>query len=47
VGPLNYADGFDKLEGTFKDYINYIEKAIDTRIKIISLGPERENTIVR
>ncbi len=47
VGPLNYAEGFDNLEGTFKDYIQYIENAIDTRIKIISLGPERENTIVR
>ena len=46
-GPLDYSTGFDKLDDTFKDYVAYVEKAIDTRIKIISLGPERENTIVR
>ncbi len=31
----------------FKDYIAYIEKATDTPIKIVSVGPDREATIIR
>ena len=31
----------------FKDYIAYIEQAIGTPIKIVSVGPDREATIIR
>lgn len=31
----------------FADYIRYIEQATDTPIKIISVGPDREATIIR
>lgn len=31
----------------FSDYIAYIEKATDTPIKIVSVGPDREATIIR
>ena len=31
----------------FKDYISYIEQATDTPIKIVSVGPDREATIIR
>ena len=31
----------------FADYIAYIEKATDTPIKIVSVGPDREATIIR
>ncbi len=35
------------LPQLFKEYVDYIEKATDTPIKIISVGPDREATIIR
>jgi adenylosuccinate synthase len=32
---------------TFKDYINFLEEQLETPISIISIGPDREQTIVR
>lgn len=32
---------------TFKDYITYLEKELETPIKIVSVGPDREATIIR
>ena len=31
----------------FKDYIAFLEKELETPISIISIGPDREQTIVR
>jgi len=31
----------------FKDYINFLETQLETPVKIISIGPDREQTIVR
>lgn len=31
----------------FKDYINFLETELETPIKIISIGPDREQTIIR
>ena len=31
---------------TMKDYINTIKNYLDTEISIISIGPDREDTIV-
>ena len=31
----------------FVDYINFLEAELDTPIKIVSIGPDREQTIVR
>jgi adenylosuccinate synthase len=31
----------------FKDYIQFLEAELETPIKIISIGPDREQTIVR
>ena len=31
----------------FKDYIAFLEKELETPITIISIGPDREQTIVR
>ena len=31
----------------FSDYIAFLEKELETPIKIISIGPDREQTIVR
>ena len=31
----------------FKDYISFLEAELETPIKIVSIGPDREQTIVR
>ncbi len=38
---------FDKLPQTFSDYIKSVEAAISTPISIISVGPDRSQTILR
>lgn len=40
-------NNFDALPASFKKYINFIEEQTGCPIKIISLGPEREKTIIR
>ncbi len=37
----------DELPVEFKEYIKFIEDTLQVPIKIISLGPDREQTIVR
>ncbi|MBM3399981.1 MAG: adenylosuccinate synthase [Bacteroidetes bacterium] len=47
-GPhLDHSRGFDSLPDSFKDYIAFIEENLNTPIRVISLGPERDKTIVR
>jgi len=41
----NNCKDFDSLEKDFKDYISFIEDRVGVKIKIISLGPDREQTI--
>ena len=41
----NHARSFDDLEGNFKKYINFIESEVGVSIKLVSLGPDREETI--
>ena len=41
----NHARSFDDLEDNFKKYINFIESEVDVSIKLVSLGPDREETI--
>ena len=41
----NNCKDFDLLEKNFKDYISFIEDRVGVKIKIISLGPDREQTI--
>ena len=31
----------------FKNYIRYLEEALETPIKIVSVGPDRKQTIFR
>ena len=45
--PLTGLRSEDELPQIFKDYVAYIEKATDTPIKILSVGPDREATIMR
>jgi adenylosuccinate synthase len=37
----------EQFPQAFKDYIAFLEKELETPIKIISIGPDREQTIVR
>ncbi len=45
--PLTEVRSEEQFPKAFKDYISYIEKATDTPIKIVSVGPDREATIIR
>lgn len=44
---LDHLGGFDALDQNFKDYIHFIENYLETPVRVISLGPERDKTIVR
>ena len=39
--------GFEALPQTLKDYIKFIEDNVDCSVKIISVGPQRHETIIR
>ncbi len=41
----NQARSFNDLEDNFKNYINFIESEVGVSIKLVSLGPDREETI--
>ena len=38
---------FEKLPDNLKKFISYVEEYLGIPIKIISLGPERNQTIIR
>ena len=42
--PYNIEDG---IEPVYQDYIQFLEKELETPIAIISIGPDRDQTIVR
>ena len=37
----------DEFPQQFKDYIKFLETELETPITIISIGPDRDQTIVR
>ena len=37
----------DEFPVEFKNYIDFLEAELETPIKIISIGPDRDQTIVR
>jgi len=46
--PENIWDkGYDVLPQALKDYINFIEHEVDCPVKIVSVGPQRHETIIR
>ena len=38
---------YDELPMELKEYIDYIEKEVEVPIKIISVGPDRKQTITK
>jgi len=43
---LTAIDAKDKLPKELMDYVKFIEKATDTPISIVSVGPDRKQTIM-
>ncbi len=39
--------GYDAMPQTLKDYITFIERQVDCPVKIVSVGPQRHETIIR
>ena len=39
--------GFDAMDQTFQDYVAFIENYLGTKIAVISMGPGRDETLVR
>jgi adenylosuccinate synthase len=39
--------GYDAMPETLKDYIAFIERQVDCPVKIVSVGPQRHETIIR
>ena len=46
-GDISEVKDFDSMPQSLKNYIQYIEEYLEIPIKIISLGPERNQTIIR
>ena len=46
-GEIKDLSNFEKLTENLKKFISYIEEYLSIPIKIISLGPERNQTIIR
>jgi len=44
--PIKGIKSFDELPVNAKHYLKRLEELLETRIDIISTGPERENTII-
>jgi adenylosuccinate synthase len=46
--PENIWDkGYGAMPQTLKDYILFIEREVDCSVKIVSVGPQRHETIIR
>ena len=46
--PKNIWDkGYDALPQSLKDYISFIEREVNCPVKIVSVGPQRQATIIR
>ncbi len=47
LSPLSGCRSWDELPEAFRAYVAYLEKQLETPITILSVGPDREQTIVR
>jgi adenylosuccinate synthase len=44
---ITKVDSYDNLPKTLKDYITFIEEFVEVKVKIVSVGPDRKETILR
>jgi len=47
IGNLSVMKQYNELPETFRNYMEYVEKQIQVPVSIISVGPDREETIVK
>ena len=46
IAPEPWKEGYSKLPKNLQDYVRFIENEIECPVKIISLGPQRHETII-
>ena len=46
-GDLSGISSYGDLPKSFRDYVEFIERQTGVPVKILSLGPDREQTIIR
>lgn len=44
---MNLSAGFEAMDDSFKNYVEFIEKYIGSKISVISMGPGRDETLSR
>jgi adenylosuccinate synthase len=46
-GQITDISSYDKLPEELKQYIRFIEESVGVPIKLVSMGPERNQTLIR
>ena len=44
---ISLEKGYDAMDNTFKEYVDFIEQYVESEISVISMGPGRDETLVR
>ncbi|MDA9143882.1 adenylosuccinate synthase [Bacteroidia bacterium] len=44
---ISLENGYEDMDNTFKEYVDFIEKYVESEISVISMGPGRDETLVR
>ena len=44
---ISLENGYEAMDNTFKEYVDFIEEYVESEISVISMGPERDETLVR
>lgn len=44
---ISLENGYEAMDNTFKEYVDFIEKYVESDISVISMGPGRDETLVR
>jgi len=44
---ISLENGYEAMDNTFKEYVDFIEKYVESEISVISMGPGRDETLVR
>ena len=44
---ISLENGYEAMDNTFKEYVDFIEEYVESEISVISMGPGRDETLVR
>ena len=44
---ISLENGYEAMDNTFKEYVDFIEQYVESEISVISMGPGRDETLVR